>query len=76
MKFEHILKLKLDRDAHVVVVTGNARGSLGDVYGSAEAATQPAAVSNPIFVDVQGDGFTANKDTLDAALPVKFGAKK
>jgi hypothetical protein len=32
---------------------------------------KPCAVSNPIFVDVDGNGFKANKDTLDAPLPVK-----
>ena len=35
----------------------------------------PAAVSNPIFIDVVGNGFQANKDTLDAPLPVKFETK-
>ena len=31
------------------------------------------AVSNPIFVDVDGGGFKANGDTLGAPLPVKAG---
>jgi hypothetical protein len=42
--------------------------------GSPAAAHEPTAVTNPIYVDVDGDGFQANKDTLDHPLPVKFGA--
>lgn len=76
VKFEGVLDLELTGDAHLIVVTGDVGGSLEDVYGSAEKHSQPAAFSNPIFVDVDGNGFQPNKDTLDAALPVKFGAGK
>lgn len=34
------------------------------------------ALSNPVFVDVDGGGFRANRDTLDIPLPVKFVAPK
>jgi hypothetical protein len=37
--------------------------------------TQPAAFANPVYVDVNGDGFKANRDTLGHPLPVKFVAK-
>jgi hypothetical protein len=30
----------------------------------------PFAVSNPIFIDVNGDGFVPSKDTLGEPLPV------
>ena len=30
----------------------------------------------PVFVDVDGGGFRANRDTLDIPLPVKFQAPK
>ncbi|MBI1346053.1 hypothetical protein GC163_07165 [bacterium] len=76
VKFEGTLDIELTGDAHLIVVTGDLGGSLGDVYGDAEKYSQPAALSNPIFVDVDGNGFTPNKDTLDAALPVKFGTAK
>jgi hypothetical protein len=32
---------------------------------------QPTAISNPIYVDVDGGGFTPNYDTLGFDLPVK-----
>jgi hypothetical protein len=31
---------------------------------------------NPVFVDVDGGGFKANRDTLGHPLPVKFAAPK
>jgi hypothetical protein len=33
----------------------------------------PVAISNPIFVDADGDGFKPSRDTLGAPLPVKKG---
>ncbi len=72
VKFAETLTLTVDEDAHVIVATGDAGGTLGEVYGDAERKTQPAALTNPIYLDVDGNGFTANKDPLDADLPVKF----
>jgi hypothetical protein len=72
VKFAETLTLTVDEDAHVIVATGDAGGTLGEVYGEAERKTQPAALTNPIFIDIDGNGFTANKDRLDADLPVKF----
>ena len=43
---------------------------LGRVYGPESGKKMPVAVSNPIFVDTQGDGFQANGDMLDLPLPV------
>ncbi|MBW3539756.1 MAG: CehA/McbA family metallohydrolase [Planctomycetes bacterium] len=72
IKFEEMLPLELESDAHVVVVTGSAKYDLGPVMGPQWGETPPAAISNPIFVDVDGGGFKPNGDTLDAPLPVKF----
>ncbi|MEZ6121988.1 MAG: hypothetical protein R3C49_02290 [Planctomycetaceae bacterium] len=36
----------------------------------------PAAATNPVFVDTNGNGFQPSKDTLDSPLPVKFGTEK
>lgn len=74
VKFDRKLELKLDRDAHLVVITGHPGMKLTQVMGRAEGNVPPAALSNPIFVDVDGGGFQPNQDTLDAPLPVKFGA--
>ena len=76
-RFHHkSLKLSLKSDAHVVVVTGGENSTLGPVQGPSWGKQKPAAMSNPIFVDVDGGGFTPNGDTLDSDLPVKFGTKK
>ena len=71
VKFERTLDLELKGDAHLVVVTGQVGGKLGSIHGPTEGKAEPAALTNPIFVDVDGNGFQPNKDTLDAPLPVK-----
>jgi len=76
VKFDRTLELTLPGDAHVIVVTGDAGGNLSRVYGDQGKTMQPAAVSNPIFIDTDGNGFRPNKDTLDAPLPVKFVERK
>ncbi|MBM79683.1 MAG: hypothetical protein CMJ78_03695 [Planctomycetaceae bacterium] len=73
VKFEQQLSVKLTKDAHIIVVAGGEKSTLGPVLGSFWGQYQPTALSNPVFVDVGGDGFKANGDTLDAALPVRFG---
>lgn len=75
-RFKQTVKLKLDKDAHIVVITGDEDSTLGPVMGPDWGKQKPAAMSNPIFVDADGDGFTPNKDTLDAELPVKFRKKQ
>jgi hypothetical protein len=76
VKFERTLELDLKGDAHIVVVTGKVGGALGSVLGPTYGTAQPAAITNPIFVDVDGNGFQPNKDTLDAPLPVKYPTSK
>jgi hypothetical protein len=78
IKFDHSLPLSLAADTHVIVVAAAEKSTLGPVMGPDHAKDMPIAVSNPIYVDVDGNGFKANGDTLDAALPVmagKAGAK-
>lgn len=76
VKFDQKLSLKLDRDAHVIVVAGADKSTLGVVHGPTWGQHRPAAFINPVFVDIDGNGFEPNKDTLGHPLPVKFGAKK
>jgi hypothetical protein len=64
VKFEQEIPLKLDRDAHVIVATIGEGSKLGTVAGPDHENDRPVAVSNPIFVDVDGGGFKPNGDTL------------
>ena len=72
LKFEQSVEVELTEDAHLIVLTGHRTQVLGDIMGPMWGTQHPAALSNPVFVDIGGDGFTANKDTLDIPLPVKF----
>jgi len=73
VKFDQQLSVTLKEDSHIVVVTGHQTETLGDVAGPM-GSQHPAALTNPVFVDVDGDGFKPNKDTLGYPLPVKFKA--
>ena len=76
VKFDRALEIELKSDAHLVVVTGDVGGDLTKIYGKDMGKAQPAAMTNPIFVDVDGNGFVPNKDTLDHPLPVKHPNSK
>jgi hypothetical protein len=73
VRFEHAVELELAQDAHVIVVAIGEGLTLGEVLGPMWGQQRPTAISNPIFVDVDGGGFKANGDTLGAPLPVKGG---
>jgi hypothetical protein len=73
VKFDQEIPLRLDRDSHVIVAAIGEHSRLGPVMGPDHDADLPVAVSNPIFVDVDGDGFKPNGDTL-GELPVKGGS--
>jgi len=76
VKFAEQLTLTLERDAHVIVVVGGEKSTLGKVHGPTWGKHAPAAFINPVYVDVDGNGFQANGDTLDHPLPVKYRAPK
>ncbi len=69
VKFDAILPIQLERDAHVIVASIGEGLQLGPVMGP-RGETEPVAVSNPIFVDVEGDGFTPSGDMLGVPLPL------
>jgi hypothetical protein len=71
VRFDREIPLELSGDVHLVVAAIGEKSGLGYVMGPEHADDPPCAVSNPIFVDVDGGGFQANKDTLGAPLPVK-----
>lgn len=68
VKFDRMLPLELGADTHVIVAAIGEQSGFGRVFGRARANTRPVAVSNPIFVDVDGNGFKPSGDTLDAPL--------
>ena len=75
-KFNRTIQLELEGDVHLIVVAAGEKSLLGPVAGPEYGKQPPTAVSNPIFVDIAGDGFQPSPDTLGAPLPVKSGAGK
>lgn len=75
VKFDQTVSIDLKEDSHVIVIAGHRTQLIGDIMGPMWKNQNPTAVTNPVFVDLDGDGFTANKDTLDYPLPVKFVAE-
>ncbi len=69
IKFEHKILVPLKEDAHLIVATKGGEGmKLGRPMGPNHGKKTPIAVSNPIFVDIDGDGFKPNKDRLGAPI--------
>jgi hypothetical protein len=68
-KFDSSLSLTLDDDAHVIVATIGEGMTMEKVMGQRYGRRPPIAVSNPIFVDVDGNGFQHNGDELGLPLP-------
>jgi hypothetical protein len=72
VKFDRTLDIPLSEDAHLIAVATGEKSDLSIGYGtSAQAKIKPFAYHNPIFVDLDGGGFTPNGDTLGWPLPVK-----
>ena len=72
VKFDRVLDIQLSQDSHIIAVAYGHGSDLIVGYGrSPQSAMRPCAYNNPIFVDVDGGGFTPSRDTLGYALPVK-----
>jgi hypothetical protein len=72
VKFDRTIEVPLSEDAHLIAVVTGEKSDLSIGYGtSAQAKIKPFAYHNPIFVDVDGGGFTSNGDSLGFPLPVK-----
>ncbi|MCA9054612.1 MAG: hypothetical protein KDA75_12295, partial [Planctomycetaceae bacterium] len=76
VKFEGSFPLELKSDSHLIIVAGAPDKTLGPVQGPDWGKQKPTAISNPIYIDVDGGGFKSNKDTLGHPLPVKDGTPK
>jgi hypothetical protein len=73
VKFHHTLSLDLATDTHVVVVAAGEGLKLGPVVGPDHQDEPPIAVANPIYVDMDGNGFQPNGDLLGVPLPIAAG---
>ncbi len=72
VKFEQEIEVELERDAHLIVVAIGEGHGLEMGYGtSPQSKMNPCAYHNPIFVDVDGDGFEPSGDTIGHPLPVQ-----
>lgn len=70
VKFDQTVPVQLSEDAHLIVVARGEKSDLSTGFGSSDQAQlRPQAYNNPIFVDVDGNGFVPNGDTLDFPLP-------
>jgi hypothetical protein len=70
VRFEETLPIVLSEDAHLIVVAAGEKSDLSKGYGTSDQAKlRPCAYHNPIFVDVDGNGFQPNGDTLGYDLP-------
>lgn len=68
-KFTSSIDLVLENDAHVIVATIGEGMTMEKVMGRRYGKRAPIAISNPIFVDVDGNGFRHNGDELGLPLP-------
>ena len=71
VKFESNIDLELTEDSHVIVAAIGEDLELGRVMGPTYGKRVPCVVSNPIFIDVNGNGFKPNHDDLGMPLPME-----
>ena len=69
VRFDEKIPIHFGQDTHVIVVAVGEHSALGRVMGPEHEQDLPIAVSNPIFVDVDGDGFTPSGDELGLEVP-------
>ncbi len=66
VRFEEDLVVTPGRDAHLIVVAIGEDRNLKTCYGDGwQSFLPPIAFHNPVFVDVDNNGFQPNHDTLD-----------
>ncbi|MEM9016495.1 MAG: hypothetical protein AAGC68_05740, partial [Verrucomicrobiota bacterium] len=71
VKFDETLEINLSKDAHLIVVAIGENSDLQRGFGtSSQASIHPCAYNNPIYIDVDGNGFQPNYDSLGFDLPV------
>ena len=69
VSFDETIRVTLQQDAHVIVVAIGEGSTIEQGWGlNPYGKMHPVAYTNPIFVDVDRDGFEANGDTLGHPL--------
>ena len=69
VRFDETVHVPLQRDEYLIVVATSERTDLSKGWGrSPYGRMPPVAFTNPIYVDVDRDGFHANGDTLGFPL--------
>lgn len=72
LRFDRTIEVPLQEDSHLIAVAYGENHDLAIGFGtSPQANLHPCAYNNPIFVDIDGGGFTPNGDTLGFPLPTK-----
>jgi hypothetical protein len=76
LRFDATIPVKLQRDEHLIVVATGENSDLSKGWGrNSNGLMHAVAFTNPIYVDVDHNGFLANGDTLGYPLmtsrPVK-----
>src|SRR5688500_2014345 len=70
------VRIALQRDEHLIVVAIGENSDLRKGWGrSPYGRMRPVAFTNPIYVDVDRDGFKANGGTLGHPLVTKAAPK-
>jgi hypothetical protein len=71
LRFDETVRVKLEEDAHLIVVAAGENADLKAGWGrNPYGNMHPIAYTNPIFVDVDHNGWRANGDTLGHPLMV------
>ena len=69
VQFDRTIRVPLSEDAHLIVVATSDTRTLETGYGrSPQSKLRPIAYNNPIFVDVDHNGWQPNGDTLGHPL--------
>ena len=69
VQFDRTIRVPLSEDAHLIVVATSDSRTLETGYGrSPQANLRPIAYNNPIYVDVDHNGWQPNGDTLGHPL--------
>jgi hypothetical protein len=69
LRFDEVIPVPLQRDEHLIVVATAENANLEKGWGRSPLSRMPpVAFTNPIYVDVDRNGFRANGDTLGHPL--------